>query len=78
MEIAYCHRCQMETEHEVMETKIQGIIDGKLVEYTGKACCCVNCGTEIYDDELEEYNLQALYKAQKNKQKKHVETKKKH
>lgn len=65
METAYCHRCRMETEHEVWEARIQGMIDGKIVEYIGKARCCVNCGSEIYDEELEEYNLQALYKAQK-------------
>lgn len=49
MGIAYCHRCQMETEHEVWEAKIQGMINGKIVEYIGKARRCVNCGSERND-----------------------------
>ena len=73
MGIAYCHRCQMETEHEVWEAKIQGMINGKIVEYIGKARCCVNCGTEIYDEKIEEYNLQALSEAKKASEKQEKE-----
>lgn len=57
----FCEECRDDVLITVEEKQIEGTIKGEKYTCLGKVAHCVECGSEIYDDEINDYNLKALY-----------------
>lgn len=57
----FCERCRSDAAFTVIEKQMEGMIKGEGYSYLGKEAYCVNCGSEIYVDEINDFNLKALY-----------------
>ncbi len=59
----YCEICDDFTEYEIIEEKMGQKVRGVLIIYSGKKACCLKCGSEVYDEEVLEYNSHKLGEA---------------
>ena len=59
--MVYCEECREEKLYTVSEVKKKGILKGQEYEYRGKIAHCNDCGQEVYVEEINDYNLRALY-----------------
>lgn len=57
----FCEECRNDVNFIISEKKMEGTIKGEKYSYTGKEAFCVDCGTEIYVAEVNDFNLKALY-----------------
>ena len=57
----FCEECRRDVDFIVNDKQMVGIIKGKTYEYTGKVAYCIDCESEIYVDEVNDFNLRALY-----------------
>ena len=46
---------------------MEGTIKGEKYNYIGKEAYCVDCGSEVYFDEVNDFNLKALYDVYREK-----------
>lgn len=57
----FCEECRNDVTFTVTDKQMEGTIKGEKYTYLGKEACCVECSSEIYVDEINDYNLKALY-----------------
>ncbi|KGF10079.1 hypothetical protein HMPREF1635_00370 [Clostridiales bacterium S5-A14a] len=57
----FCEECRKDVEYIVSDQPMKGTIKGEVYHYIGKMACCKECNSEIYVDEINDYNLKALY-----------------
>lgn len=57
----FCGECRNDVTFSVTKKRMEGTIKGEKYTYLGKEAHCVDCGSEIYVDEINDYNLKTLY-----------------
>ena len=57
----FCEECRNDVEYTVAGKQLTGMIKGEAYSYSGKVAHCIDCGSEIYADEVNDFNLKALY-----------------
>ena len=63
----FCEECRNDVTFTISEKKMEGTIKGEKYSYIGKEVHCVDCGSEIYVAEVNDFNLKALYDAYREK-----------
>ena len=63
----FCEECRNDVAFTVVEKQMDGSIKGEKYTYVGKEARCVDCGSEIYIAEVNDFNLQVLYNAYREK-----------
>ena len=63
----FCEECRNDVTFTINEKKMGGTIKGEKYSYVGKEAQCVDCGSEIYVAEVNDFNLKALYDAYREK-----------
>lgn len=57
----FCEACRNDVEFTVTDKQMEGTIKGKAYSYLGKVAHCIDCNSEIYVAEINDFNLKALY-----------------
>jgi len=57
----FCVECRDDVSYNTSIVQMTGKIKGEEYTYEGKAAHCDNCGSEIYVDEVNDFNLKMLY-----------------
>lgn len=57
----FCEECRDDVEFTITNMQMEGTIKGETYLYSGKVAHCIDCGSEIYVKEINDYNLKALY-----------------
>lgn len=57
----FCEECRKDVDYIVDDQHMTGTIKGEVYNYIGKMARCKECNSEIYVDEINDYNLKALY-----------------
>lgn len=60
---AFCENCRKDVEYTVENRTMVGSLKNDDIEYNGKIARCAVCGDEVYIDEINDFNLKALYDA---------------
>ena len=63
----FCEECRNDVAFTVVEKQMESSIKGEKYTYMGKEARCVDCGSEIYVAEVNDFNLQVLYDAYREK-----------
>lgn len=63
----FCEECRKDVDFCINEKQMKGTIKGEAYSYLGKEAHCVDCGSEIYIAEINDYNLKALYDVYREK-----------
>lgn len=58
---AFCEECRRDVTCKIIEKQLKGRIKGEEYCYAGKEVYCADCGSEIYDADVNDDNLKALY-----------------
>lgn len=64
----FCEECRNDVEFTVANKQMEGTVKGETYTYLGKAAYCIDCGSEIYVKEINDFNLNELYDKYRNKQ----------
>ena len=57
----FCEECRRDVDVIIKNVKKEGNIKGEKYAYNGKEAHCIDCGSEIYVAEVNDFNLKALY-----------------
>lgn len=57
----FCEECRSDVVFTVTKKQMEASIKGEKYIYMGKEAHCADCGSEIYVDEINDFNLKALY-----------------
>lgn len=57
----FCEECRKDVNFVVNEKQMIATIKGETYNYNGKIAHCLDCNSEIYVDEINDFNLKALY-----------------
>lgn len=57
----FCEECRSDVEFIVEAKQKEGTLKGETYSYVGKVARCTKCNSEIYVDEINDFNLTALY-----------------
>ena len=57
----FCEACRGEVGFTVANKQMEGTVKGEGYAYLGKCANCIDCGSEIYMGEINDFNLKALY-----------------
>lgn len=57
----FCEECRSDVGFIVNDKQMVGTIKGETYNYIGKIAYCIDCESEIYVDEVNDFNLKALY-----------------
>lgn len=57
----FCEQCRNDVEFSVTNKQMEGTIKGETYTYLGKVAHCIDCDSEIYVEEINDFNLKALY-----------------
>lgn len=57
----FCEECRNDVEFTVTNKQMNGTIKGEIYTYLGKVAHCIDCNSEIYVEEVNDFNLKALY-----------------
>lgn len=57
----FCEECRNDVNFVVTDKQLEGNIKGETYTYLGKVAHCIDCGSEVYVGEINDYNLKALY-----------------
>lgn len=57
----FCPECRNDVDYIVNDVPMNGTLRGETYSYIGKEARCKNCNTELFIDEINDYNLKALY-----------------
>lgn len=57
----FCDECRNDVIFNVENKQMDGTIKGVTYTYLGKVAHCIHCNSEIYVEEINDYNLKALY-----------------
>lgn len=63
----FCEECRNDVAFTINAMKMEGTIKGEKYSYVGKEAHCVDCGSEIYVAEVNDFNLVALNDAYREK-----------
>ena len=63
-----CEECREDVTYIVTTKQFEGTIKGVVYSYLGKVAHCVDCNSEIYVKEINDYNLKILYDEYRGKQ----------
>lgn len=58
----FCEECRKDVECKEVEKELTAQLKGETYYYTGKEATCVECGSQVYVAEINDYNLEQLYK----------------
>lgn len=58
----FCEQCRDDVFYKVVEENITADIKGEEYKYYGKKALCNDCGCELYVSEINDYNLNQLYR----------------
>lgn len=64
---AFCEECRNDVDLCINDVQMEGTIKGEKYSYLGKESHCVDCGSEVYVPEVNDYNLKVLYNAYREK-----------
>lgn len=64
----FCEECRNDVTFSVINKQMDGTIKGETYTYLGKAARCTDCNSEIYVEEINDYNLKTLYDKYREKQ----------
>ena len=65
--IAFCEECRKDVEYTAKKVPMSGKIKKIEYHYVGKEARCTNCHNRLYVPEINDYNLDMLYKARNSK-----------
>lgn len=65
--ISFCEECRKAVEYTVSDVPMTGKIKNVEYHYAEKEARCVNCNNRLYVPEINDYNLDILYKARDSK-----------
>lgn len=65
--MAFCEACRKNVGYIVKEQQMEGSLRGECYHYSGKTACCEECKAELDIAEVNDYNLNALYEAYREK-----------
>ncbi len=57
-----CEYCRKFVDYIILEKNLSGELCGEIYHYDGKEARCAECNCEIYVGEVNDYNLNELYK----------------
>lgn len=57
----FCEECRNDVAFITANKEMDGTIKGERYTYLGKVAHCIDCGSEVYVEEINDYNLKALY-----------------
>ena len=57
----FCEECRNDVSFSVVDERMSGTIKGEMFTYLGKIARCSDCNSEIYVEEINDYNLKELY-----------------
>lgn len=57
----FCEECRNDVDFTFTNMQMDGTVKGETYTYSGKVAHCIDCGSEIYVEEINDYNLKALY-----------------
>ena len=57
----FCEECRNDVDFTVVNKQMDGTIKGETYTYLGKVAHCIDCNSEIYAEEINDYNLKELY-----------------
>lgn len=57
----FCEECRNDVDFTVVNKQMDGTIKGETYTYLGKVAHCIDCNSEIYVEEINDYNLKELY-----------------
>ncbi len=63
----FCEECRNDVDFCINEVEMEGTIKGEKYLYLGKGARCADCGSEVYDAVVSDYNLKVLYEAYREK-----------
>lgn len=63
----FCEECRNNVTFTINEKKMEGTIKGEKYSYIGKEAYCVDCRSEIYVAQVNDFNLKALYDVYREK-----------
>ncbi|MDD4048039.1 MAG: DUF4065 domain-containing protein [Clostridia bacterium] len=63
----FCEECRNDVAFTVNGKEMEGTIKGEKYSYIGKEARCVDCGSEIYVAEINDFNLKALHDVYREK-----------
>jgi putative zinc finger/helix-turn-helix YgiT family protein len=64
----FCEECRNDVTYTVDKKLMEGTIKGEIYSYLGETAKCNDCNSEIYVEEINDYNLKALYDKYREKQ----------
>jgi putative zinc finger/helix-turn-helix YgiT family protein len=56
----YCEICDEFKDYEIVNEETECEFNGKTIKYDGKVARCSECGSEIYDEEVLDYNMKQM------------------
>lgn len=59
--IVFCEECRKDVAYSVIEKQMIGKVRGVDYNYIGKEAVCTNCGAFVYVEEINDFNIKALY-----------------
>ena len=65
--IAFCEECRKDVEYIISDVPMTGKIKGIEYHFVGKEARCINCHNRLYVPEINDYNLDILYKVRNSK-----------
>lgn len=60
--LEYCEKCNSLKEYEILNKRYLIEFQNKIILYDGKIAVCKHCGTEVFCEEVEEYNQNVFEK----------------
>jgi len=57
----FCTECRDDVDYIIENKQMEGKIKGQTYTYLGKSAHCIECHSEVYTGEINDYNLRKLY-----------------
>lgn len=57
----FCEDCRNDVEFTLTNMQMECTVKEEIYAYLGKVAHCIDCGSEVYVEEITDYNLKALY-----------------
>lgn len=64
----FCEECRNDVDFSIINKQMDGSIKGEIYTYLGKVARCIDCNSEIYVAEINDYNLKVLYDTYREEQ----------